>query len=287
MQEVWHYKDDNIELIRRAINAFKWTRAFPNTSVNEKVNISNNTILNILSNFIPHEILTCGDKDPPWSNKKIKGIIQEKNKTFKVYHHNSSNIVLKTRLRSLQVRLNNSIGCAKETFYNKIANKLNHTQKNAKAYCSLIEMLLNNKKIPLIPSLYYDNRFITEFKEKAELFNSFFSKQCSLVSNNSSLPNYINFSTDKRLATVALSVEAIGKIIQNLDSNKAHGHDNIRICMLKICGDSVYEPLEIIFRQALLTFLLNGKKVTLFLSTKKWQAKYQRLSSRFSPSDLW
>ena len=58
-----------------------------------KVNISNNIILNILSNFIPHEILTCGDKDPPWSNKKIKGIIQEKNKTFKAYHHNSSNIV--------------------------------------------------------------------------------------------------------------------------------------------------------------------------------------------------
>ena len=56
--------------------------------------------------------------------KKIKGIIQEKNNAFKVYHNNSSNIVLKTRLRS-QVRLNNSIECAKETFYNKIANKLN------------------------------------------------------------------------------------------------------------------------------------------------------------------
>ena len=78
LQEVWHYKDANIELIRRAINGFNWTRAFSNTSVNEKVNIFNNTILNILSNFIPHEILTCDDKDPPWFNKKIKGIIQEK-----------------------------------------------------------------------------------------------------------------------------------------------------------------------------------------------------------------
>ena len=64
---------------------------------------------------------------------KIKGIIQEKNNSFKVYHNNSSNIVLKTHLRN-QVRLNNSIECAKEPFYNKIANKLNDTQKNAKAY---------------------------------------------------------------------------------------------------------------------------------------------------------
>ena len=28
----------------------------------------------------------------------------------------------------------------------------------------------------LIPPLYYDNRFITDFTEKAELFNLFFSK---------------------------------------------------------------------------------------------------------------
>ena len=111
-------------------------------------------------------------------------------------------------------------------------------------------------------ALYYDNRFITDFKEKAELFNSFSSKQCSLISNNSSLPSYINYTTEKRLSTVALSVEAISKITQNLDSNKAPGHDNISIRMLKICGDSIYKPLEIIFRQALLTdvFLSEWKK---------------------------
>ena len=182
---------------------------------------------------------------------------------------------MKNRLRKLQVRLNCSIECAKERFYNEIVNKLNDTQKNAKAYWSLIKMFLNNKKIPLIPPLYYDNRFITDFKEKAELFNSFFSKQCSLISNNSSLPNYINYTTEKRLSTVALSVEAIGKIIQNLDSNKAHGHDNISIRMLKICGKSIYKPPEINFRQVLLT----GE--TLFLFTKKVTSKISKIIVQF------
>ena len=81
-------------------------------------------------------------------------------------------------------------------------NKLNDTQKSAKAYWSLIKMLLK-KKIPLIPPLYYDNRLITDFKEKADLSNSFFSKQCSLISNNSSRPNYINYTSEKRLSTVS------------------------------------------------------------------------------------
>ena len=103
LQEVWHYKDDNIELIRRAIDKFNWTRAFSNTSVSEKVN---NTILNILSNFIPHEILRWEDKDPPWFNKNIKGINQEKNIEAN-YWNNSSNTVLKNCLTHLLLNVLN------------------------------------------------------------------------------------------------------------------------------------------------------------------------------------
>ena len=42
-----------------------------NTSINEKGDIFNRTILNVLSNFIPHETIVCNDKDPPWFNNRI------------------------------------------------------------------------------------------------------------------------------------------------------------------------------------------------------------------------
>ena len=72
--------------------------------------------------------------------------------------------------------------------------------------------------------------------------------------------SFVNFSHDK-----------IAKVVQNLDPNKAHGHDNISIRMVKVCGPSIYKPLEIIFNQCLETgvFHLNGKKVTSFLFIKK------------------
>ena len=57
-----------------------------------------------------------------------------------------------------------------------MTNKLINTQKSSKAYWSLLKGFLNNKKIPLIPPLFHENRFITDFKEKAELINSFFAK---------------------------------------------------------------------------------------------------------------
>ena len=107
--------------------------------------------------------------------------------------------------------------------------------------------MLNNNKIPIIPPLFYENRFITDLKKK-KLFNFFFSKQCSFIPNNSSLPADTDYIPDKRLSPIAY----IAKIIQNFNSKKAHGHDNISILMLKICGDSICVPLEIIFKQALL-----------------------------------
>ena len=102
---------------------------------------------------------------------------------------------------------------------------------------------LNNKKVPLISPLFHENCFITDFKEKAKLFNSFFAKQYSLIRNTSELPISLTFYNNNRLATVSFSHEDVGKIIQNLNPKKAHGHDNISIRMLKIFCGKTFEGL--------------------------------------------
>ena len=62
LREIWHYREANTGLIRRAIKEFNWERAF---SLMKKLIFFNRTILNILSNFIPHKTLVCDDIDPP------------------------------------------------------------------------------------------------------------------------------------------------------------------------------------------------------------------------------
>ena len=44
--------------------------------------------------------------------------------------------------------------------------KLLNTQKNSKVYWFLLKVFLNNKEIPVIPSLFDENDFITDFKKK-------------------------------------------------------------------------------------------------------------------------
>ena len=151
-QEIWHYKQANTELITRAITDFNWDRAFLNTNVNEKVSIFSSTILNILSNFIPHETIVCDDKDPPWFNRAIKSLIQEKD-TFNKYRKSKNNIQLLQHLRLLQEKLNSFISVSKQNYYSRMSTKLTKFHKSSKAYWSLLKIFLNNKKIPLISSL--------------------------------------------------------------------------------------------------------------------------------------
>ena len=43
------------------------------------------------------------------------------------------------------------------------------------------------------------------------------------------------------------------KLLRNLNSNKAHGHGNVSIRLLKTCGDTISKPLELNFKQTLIT----------------------------------
>ena len=92
--------------IRKAINEFPWERSFENNSVNEKVNIFNTTIKNILFNYIPHDAITCDDRDSPWVNKNIKQLILEKNQAYKPYLRSNKSLQFLNQFQFLQKKLN-------------------------------------------------------------------------------------------------------------------------------------------------------------------------------------
>ena len=41
-------------------------------------NIFNETISNVLENYIPHETKICDDPDPPWINNNVQKAMEEK-----------------------------------------------------------------------------------------------------------------------------------------------------------------------------------------------------------------
>ena len=111
------------------------------------------------------------------------------------------------------------------------------------------------QKIPCIPPIYHNNKYTTAFKEKTQIFNNFFAKQCTLVKNTSKLPIDSSKSRNNLLSTISFTKDDIANIIKNLNPNKAQGFDMISIRMLKICGYSILKPSELIFK----SYIESGK----------------------------
>ena len=88
-------------------------------------------------------------------------------------------------------------------------------------------------------------------KKKPNCLILVFAKQCSIIDNGSEIPSFLHPRTDKSLSNITFTEKDIEKVKQNLDSNKAHGHDMISICLLKICGKSIIKPLLNIFKKCL------------------------------------
>ena len=55
---------------------------------------------------------------------------------------------------------------SKQKYFLRLTQKLNTIQKSTKAYWALLKFFLNNRKIPVIPPLFHNNKFVTDFKEK-------------------------------------------------------------------------------------------------------------------------
>ena len=72
---IWKYEKANAHPIRRAIRNFDWENKFSLIGINDQVALFNETIVIIMSNFIPNETMTFDDRDPPWLNKNIKNMI--------------------------------------------------------------------------------------------------------------------------------------------------------------------------------------------------------------------
>ena len=89
------------------------------------------------------------------------------------------------------------------------------------------------KQIPLVPPLNVGNKLVTDFKKKARLFNDFFVSKYTPITIDNSLPSLFNLNLTSNLSVTNFTDDDILKIIRSLNINKAHGHDDISIRMIK------------------------------------------------------
>ena len=176
-------------------------------------------------------------------NENIKSKIKAKNKLYQEYVKKGRQETDFCALEKSVHNLNDLIRQTKTSYYENLGRKLNDPTLQSKTYWSILKGFYNGKRVPVIPPHLVNNKFVTNFKAKANIFNVFSSKQCTPLVNGSKQPENQVYLTNSRINSVAFSDDLVIKIIRNLDVNKADGHDDISIRMIKMCDKSLLRAL--------------------------------------------
>ena len=117
---VWDYKKANIDAINLAIKSFDWENAFNGKDINSQVDLFNETLMNIFSNFIPNKIKTFRDSHPPWMHDDIKSKIKLKHKLSHRYLRHKRNNKDFAKPEYLCNEIDSLISKSKKEYYQNI-----------------------------------------------------------------------------------------------------------------------------------------------------------------------
>ena len=135
-------------------------------------------------------------------NENIKTKIKEKDTFYQKYIGNGrleSDFIL---LEKLITELNDLTFSTETLYYESLGKKLNGLLLQTKSYWPILKNFYNDKKIPQIPPLLEDDKFVTDMKTKADIFNNFFAEQCTTLKNDSKLPLNQIYLTQSRLVSL-------------------------------------------------------------------------------------
>ena len=224
--EVWDYGSANTKNIQKAVRNFDWKKAFRNLSVDRKADFRN---------YIPNKKIKFNYCQPLWINDNIKRCLKERSKLTKFFYNNGQKREDKEKLEAEAVYYKEQIMKAKNDYRQRMTNKLNAPKAAPKTHWSILNRFLYNKKIPAIPPLLRNGKFVSYFCAKSNLFNEFFASICTPINHGSTIPPFA-YKTNVRINSFRINHNDISLIIKNIDSNKAHGCDKIPMKMIQICG---------------------------------------------------
>ena len=235
----------------KSIEMFLWHEHLDTiTCPNEQVKMLNEILLNIYSNYIPNQVKKIRPCKAPWITQSVKSFLRKKNHAYKRFVRNGQP---DDKLEGIQQMISEGVKLiedAKRNYLRKTGQPLANPGTSSKTYWTFINTILNKAKIPIIPPLLENGLFITDFTEKAQIFNDYFILQCTTIDTGSEIPQ--DAPTPLTLINnFTISEEKILNVIRSRHPNKAHGWDEISVRMMKSADASLVTPHMKIFTNCL------------------------------------
>ena len=249
-RKIWDYKSAKIEEIRKELKNTNWQNLFFNLNSNDMSLVFTDTLMSIFSKHISNKIITCNDRDAPWITPKVKTAIRRNSRVYRKWVKRGKKVNAFDQVREVQNITNKLIKEAKQLYYKKLGEKLSDPQTGQKNFWNAFKRITNKKKHTNIPPIIDNNKYISNFRQKANIFNDYFANQCKILDNGSILPD-VAYKTNASVYHINITINQICDIINKMNSNKAGGYDEISVRMLQLCPSEVASPLQIIFQKCI------------------------------------
>ena len=157
---------------------------------------------NIFSLYIPNKVITFDDRDPLWMTATLKSAIKRKHKYVKRGRKADD----WEYVRSVRNETSAKINKAKNDYFSGLGKKLSDPTNGIKSYWATLNKIINKKRFSKVPPLLENGVFVTNCQTKANTFNDHFVEQCSVITNDSILPNLVS-GCDSLLSNVEVTGE--------------------------------------------------------------------------------
>ena len=75
-------------------------------------------------NFVPNKLITADERDLPWVTEKIKKLLKDKSKLYKLYIKNGRKIGVYEKLLNMTNNITTEISNSKKIYFDNLAEKL-------------------------------------------------------------------------------------------------------------------------------------------------------------------
>ena len=197
-----------------------------------------------VNKFIPKYKLKIIN-NPPWIDGDVIHLSHQKeaahNKALRSYTPQSW-----AKYKKLRNKLRNFVN---SKYHNYIKDCSDNIASNPKRFWSLLRAKTKHRSI--LKKVHLDNRSAQKPIRKAFLFNSFFESNFTKHDSESQLPPAINDFVNPNLSSCTISIAETRIILDNIDTNKATGPDDISGRILRECSKEIAPSSTCLFNMSL------------------------------------
>lgn len=250
-RRIWDFNHANFDGLNAALNMVPFDQVYElyddvDAITEHWMSLLRSSILD----FVPNRSVRIRSKDKPWVTPELRRLLRKRYRLWRRFRRtgNPVHYQIYKKVRNAVVSLNRK---NIKQFVNNIDLNMGACV-DSKKWWSNIKVLLSNKGHQSIPPILHEGHIITTDLEKAEIFNHYFTVQCTLpaAAATTSLPIF-SHKTHTRLASLSVTHEEVKAVLRSLSNNKATGPDGIGNFILRSTAASISNPLCKLFNYSL------------------------------------